>query len=45
MFCIPSGSNKDRGFHIDFSSEEGQEYLAVGIIGKDRTRKCPEKKE
>ena len=45
MFWIPFSRNNDCEPQIDFSSEEGQEYLAVGIIGKDRTRKCPEKKE
>ena len=35
MLWIPFGSNDGGESKIDFSSEEGQEYQALGTIGKD----------
>jgi len=39
MFWILYFSNKDRGFHIDVTTDNDKEYQALRIIGKDR-RKC-----
>jgi len=33
MFWIPFDSNKDRGLHIDLTSEKGQQIPAIRFIG------------